>query len=667
MLHTQLLLRTRACSPRQGLQRDASSTGNGLRIALKCALLMEGELELRFLTSSVVASLTVPFARVDTAAPELPAGLRVASLDDDHFVRKIDRRLFDKLGFEAHVRGATLDEILDFPAFVVGLHPPPQVVLLDENLNHPAHGGKLIKGTELVPKLRDLGFDGKIVIKSANQSSTDLIHYEQSGVDGAIDKVLSSDAFVRELAYILAGEASWRSESVDVNVLGSLEVEDARERVQFFTEQAASLAEAISAHFAAGDRKLACQAAHQLKALAGYIGATPLVNSCEALRNLEGQEAWMSELATLANATRTALAGVLTVAAPSTQAPLVDSRQSQPSKICSDLLEHLHGSAAELRMALTMVKPSGYCSSAGGLRPDEWSQQAVAFDVAELDKMRTLLQAMLADFPAPPPVAEPSLAAESYPVKAATAEPIRSPPLVAGKSIMQQNPILQQNPIMLSPELGTDMMRSSLISSQVEHRVHHNLPVLHAAQRAATQKVTPPTPLEQPVIGLRILIVDDCQISHRVLRRTLHRKLPEAEITGVKTVDECLELTLSSSDKQPAFGVVFLDQDLCDEEGRVGSVLPPLELSCPSRDQTPMVWIVPTFAADISRTIREHEQRHPGQYPAMLLIGYTGSEGPGYNEFALRAGQDAVFGKPLPDRWSQSLFELMRRPGADQG
>ena len=41
------------------------------------------------------------------------------------------------LGFEAHVRGGSAEEIEGFPSFVASLDPPPDVVFLDENLDHP--------------------------------------------------------------------------------------------------------------------------------------------------------------------------------------------------------------------------------------------------------------------------------------------------------------------------------------------------------------------------------------------------------------------------------------------------------------------------------------------------------------------------------------------------
>ena len=48
----------------------------------------------------------------------------------------------------------------------------PTLVLIDQNLDHPIHKTTLIKGTELIPRLRGLVFKGKIVMKTANRHAT---------------------------------------------------------------------------------------------------------------------------------------------------------------------------------------------------------------------------------------------------------------------------------------------------------------------------------------------------------------------------------------------------------------------------------------------------------------------------------------------------------------
>ena len=111
----------------QGLQYSVTSTGNGLRIVQRCMRLLGGSLTLRFLTDSVVAALTFPLTQIDVSAPALPATLRVASVDDDEVMRRVDRVLFAELGIEAVSQGASATEIEAFPIFVAAMVPPPQV------------------------------------------------------------------------------------------------------------------------------------------------------------------------------------------------------------------------------------------------------------------------------------------------------------------------------------------------------------------------------------------------------------------------------------------------------------------------------------------------------------------------------------------------------------
>jgi hypothetical protein len=42
----------------------------------------------------------------------LPPGTRVAALDDDDFVRKMDRMIYKRLGLDAVIRGASKEDIL---------------------------------------------------------------------------------------------------------------------------------------------------------------------------------------------------------------------------------------------------------------------------------------------------------------------------------------------------------------------------------------------------------------------------------------------------------------------------------------------------------------------------------------------------------------------------
>ena len=91
-----------------------------------------------------------------------------------------------ELGLDAHVRGATVEEIEGFPAFAVDL--APDVVFLDQNLDHPLHRTPLVEGTEIVARLRQLGYAGKIVMKSASNAPDHGSLYLACGADGAVSR-----------------------------------------------------------------------------------------------------------------------------------------------------------------------------------------------------------------------------------------------------------------------------------------------------------------------------------------------------------------------------------------------------------------------------------------------------------------------------------------------
>jgi len=95
-----------------------------------------------------------------------------------------------------------------------------------------------------------------------------------------------------------------------VNVLGAVDVLDAKEQVSLFQTRAASLAQAASDRYADGSLDRAWNCAHKLKALASLVGAVPLSEACEALRSLKGAAAWSQGLKNLHEETQRALMGL---------------------------------------------------------------------------------------------------------------------------------------------------------------------------------------------------------------------------------------------------------------------------------------------------------------------------------------------------------------------
>jgi len=265
----------------QGPQADVASNGNGLYLVGKCAAALGGTPTLRFLEEEVRAEFALPLMAEVAAhtAWRLPEDTRIACLDDDSFVRRIDAATFKQLGVQASMRGATLEEIDGFPAFVAGLEPPPRLVLIDYRLDHPTLGTPYVKGTELLPRLRALGFCGKVVIKSANDSTADIARFKAAGADDAVAKGLSAAALGRELARILLGNDT---SSIDASILAGYDAPVRREAVALFQKTApVSMASAIAACEAC-DAKAMARVLHRLKGAAAYVGATDVVRACNA-------------------------------------------------------------------------------------------------------------------------------------------------------------------------------------------------------------------------------------------------------------------------------------------------------------------------------------------------------------------------------------------------
>ena len=82
-----------------------------------------------------------------------------------------------------HIRGATEDSIRLFPEYVKQMAPRPALVLLDQMLDHPVEKTPFMKGTDMITRLRDLGFEGKIVIYSESHTPRDARFYRECGAD----------------------------------------------------------------------------------------------------------------------------------------------------------------------------------------------------------------------------------------------------------------------------------------------------------------------------------------------------------------------------------------------------------------------------------------------------------------------------------------------------
>jgi hypothetical protein len=83
---------------------------------------------------------------------------------------------------------------------------PADVVILDQNIEFEEHGAhRIVHGTSLAAQLRSAGFNGLVVVRSANMSSEDVEEYLRHGtVDCCIGKTGSNQKVAQDIKEALA-------------------------------------------------------------------------------------------------------------------------------------------------------------------------------------------------------------------------------------------------------------------------------------------------------------------------------------------------------------------------------------------------------------------------------------------------------------------------------
>ncbi|KAL1499934.1 hypothetical protein AB1Y20_012616 [Prymnesium parvum] len=190
-------------------------------LAHKCAEILDGELQIKFHEEYVESVLSLPLY-LGAKEVSLPSSLRIVTLDDDHVVRRLDQIQLQRLNVQVEVKGSTAEEILGFPDYVASLDPPPDVLIIDQNLDHPVSRMPLVKGSSLLPQLREMGFKGKIIIKSVDTRQEDRRSYLKDGANAVVDKVAvrRPDFFARAIRDVLDGK-SLRRPSDDTDCCSS--------------------------------------------------------------------------------------------------------------------------------------------------------------------------------------------------------------------------------------------------------------------------------------------------------------------------------------------------------------------------------------------------------------------------------------------------------------
>ena len=283
-----------------GVHNDSASTRKGLAIAKKCADVLDGNVNISFEETNVIAALEFSY-KILPSSLCLPKSTLIAMVDDNEFVRTVDRSALESMNINVesvrHVRGATADEIIGFPEYVKQMDPQPSIVILDQNLDHPEYGTDFVKGTSLIPRLRTLGFEGKIVIKSANDTPSDAREYASRGADGMVAKGIDAFDMNRQLARILFNTTPPvlldMDQAIDPRVLEDMSDLPSRHRiVGKFISNANLLVEGIGTAIQKGDYARAKKSVHQLKGSCSYVGARHVEDMCRVIyhSDLEARE-----------------------------------------------------------------------------------------------------------------------------------------------------------------------------------------------------------------------------------------------------------------------------------------------------------------------------------------------------------------------------------------
>jgi len=285
-----------------GVHSNALSSRKGLAIARKCASILGGEVSIRFEPEEVIATLDSTYAILPSSLC-LPPSTLMAGVDDDALTRERDRVNIRQMNIDAasadHVRGGTADEITNFPVYVQQMDPQPSIVLLDQNLEHPVSRTELVKGTELIRPLRDLGFTGKIVVKSANDDPNDARFYASCGADGTIAKGLSALDMNRQLACILFGVGSplaKADEAIDTEYFDTLPMAVLPRLIADMTSIMEDVEEAVQTR---NQEKMRARL-HRLKGASAVAGLRRLQDACHALRGQAmGTDEWEAGMVNL--------------------------------------------------------------------------------------------------------------------------------------------------------------------------------------------------------------------------------------------------------------------------------------------------------------------------------------------------------------------------------
>ena len=285
----------RALLDRKNVETTDVSSGHGLFIVKKCAKVLCGFVGLEFLTDQVNANLYIPCKHcvskevLSSRGEDYVTDICVYALDDDKMMRMILGFLFKKIGITNYkIFGEDANEISNFAKMIMDLDPQdyPDLILLDQNLDHPSLEIDFFKGTDIVKELRNKGYTGKICIRSANDSSTDIDMYLKSGADGFVPKSSESQEMLRLIGKMMNDENKDHIDESMTEVCKEF-YETSVKTVKGYIEKAPS----------SSDKYKFSSAIHQIKGCAASLQLPKIERKCKLLRScIENELPFIEEL-----------------------------------------------------------------------------------------------------------------------------------------------------------------------------------------------------------------------------------------------------------------------------------------------------------------------------------------------------------------------------------
>ena len=554
----------------------AMSTNMGSQALLACVRLLGGSVALCFSLNETRLVLKVATQRPASVA--LTDSLVVWFLDDDPTTRRryqaawlkppLDpaSRVLPDLGLSPE---ATDEAMRTFVTAVLAASPRPRALLLDQNLQSQVLPTENVTtGTEISQHLRKAGYDGMIVIRSANVSRCVSEEYKAAGADAVISKEQDRGALL-DVLHAATKRSTTTSGAVDDDyddattplldlgdvIWSEIELSERVEMVADFRDGAQTIVQRVSSALADGGLGSLPMLLHSLAGKSRDIGA-PRLQAYAARRKESFAPAHLTGLISVLEQTLGSMEQALELAvetdvadqadAPALgQVPLVELsltgsvRDQVIESFCATSLRQLDTLRAELKgcRPCTQLLHSLVSSAASvsATRLVQWllkcQEQTTAFGPVELEELTALLADTREALGAPG--ADLMLTTASTPTPAAPPQavaPVTKGLFVAGIDDSLMSKMVQEK--VLFPKLKADMAISCCIGVTKEEQLGFLDFVLGHVDKDLQ-------PLQPPFRQADIVTVDqhiDLGGKPHVLGTNLVARLREVGFTGAACI-----------------------------------------------------------------------------------------------------------------------------------